>query len=211
MCTHTDFCHVRDTSNFNKHLTPPLSSAGGPGCHSARWGRERSSLQSVHQVCVSGQLAHAPRGADRPQHARAPGAGQAHQHQPRARSGCSSATPALNEVSCCFVFLFFMMTQKSKLIYFVNNVKERLTKLATPYLSIPARQNLKSKDKTSNALLKTVPLILKANICPVIVAQVSALWSQRKSNTAYMAPYLTSYHLPLDITFLGPSKRTSWM
>lgn len=53
---------------------------GGSWCHSTRWGREGSSLQSFHQVCVSGQLAHAPRGADWPQHAWTPGAGQANKH-----------------------------------------------------------------------------------------------------------------------------------
>lgn len=47
----------------------------------------------------------------------------------------------------------------------------------------------------------------------VIVTPISAVWSQRKSNTSYMgchqALYLTSYHLSLYITFLSPSKSTA--
>lgn len=125
-----------NTQNLdNQHLKPSLNAlrldltffvlshpacffppSGGPGCHSTRWGRERSPLQSFHQVCVFGQLAYAPRGADWPQHAWALGAGQAHQHQPCTRSGCGAATPTLHEVSCWRFYLacFFKKVHASE-------------------------------------------------------------------------------------------------
>lgn len=97
--THSPNSFILSNSLLLLLLPCPPSTAGGPGCHPARWGRQRSPFQSVHKVCVVGQLAHAPRGSDWPQHAWPPGAGQTHQHQPGPRCGCCATTPALNEVS----------------------------------------------------------------------------------------------------------------